>query len=280
MKQVLSNYDFEILKLDHLGRAEANGRGTARILVFNLSDTEQLTMVEVPGGDFQMGASSDELEARENESPTHLVHVPSFYLARFPITQLQWHSVMKSLPQIEEPFRGDALPVVNVWFEQALDFCVTLSRETTHVFRLPSEAEWEYACRAGTTLPFNFGETITTSFANFNGSKPYGESAAGEFRKRTTPCGELRNTNAFGLQDMHGNVWEWCADVWHDDYNGAPTDGSAWISGGDQGYRVQRGGSWRDPAGHCRSAFRVGDIAHNRDHLVGLRVCMTARRFL
>src|SRR5882724_3103665 len=134
MKQLLNNYDFEILKLDHLGRVEANGRGTARILVFNLSDTEQLTLVEVPGGDFLMGASSDELEARENESPTHLVHVPSFYLARFPITQLQWQSVMKSLPQIEEPFRGDALPVVNVWFEQALDFCVTLSRQTTHVF--------------------------------------------------------------------------------------------------------------------------------------------------
>jgi formylglycine-generating enzyme required for sulfatase activity len=122
--------------------------------------------------------------------------------------------------------------------------------------------------------PFSFGETITTDLANFNGEQPFNETPKGEFRKRLTPVGNFP-PNDFGLYDMHGNVWEWCADIWHENYVGAPNDGSAWLTDGDQSYCVQRGGSWIDRASNCRSAFRVGDIAHNNDHIVGLRVCLT-----
>ncbi|MBS1796302.1 MAG: formylglycine-generating enzyme family protein, partial [Acidobacteria bacterium] len=133
--------------------------------------------------------------------------------------------------------------------------------------------EWEYACRAGTTTPFYFGERLTTEQANFNGEQPFGNAPPGEFRKRPTAVGSFP-PNAFGLYDLHGNVWEWCADVWHEDYRNAPADGSAWLAGGDRSYGVQRGGSWLDRASNCRSAFRVGDIAHNDENIVGLRVAL------
>jgi formylglycine-generating enzyme required for sulfatase activity len=181
---------------------------------------------------------------------------------------------MKSLPAIGEDFRGQNLPVVNVWLERAIEFCGRLSTLHGENFRLPTEAEWEYACRAGTTTPFSFGETLTTDLANFDGGQPFKDTPKGEFRKCLTPVGSFP-PNAFGLYDMHGNIWEWCADIWHENYLGAPEDGSAWLTNGDQSYCVQRGGSWLDRASNCRSAFRVGDIAHNNDHIVGLRVCLS-----
>jgi eukaryotic-like serine/threonine-protein kinase len=234
-------------------------------------------MIEIPAGSFLMGSGDSETIKRENETPPHEVNLKSFYLGKFPVTQEEWLAVMKTLPQINEEFRGLDLPVVNVWLEKAIEFCAKLSALTGEKFRLPSEAEWEYACRAGTTTPFNSGATITTDLANFNGEQPFGQTPKGEFRKRLTPVGTFP-PNAFGLYDMHGNFWEWCADIWHENYSGAPTDGSAWLANGDQSYCVQRGGSWLDRAANCRSAFRVGDIAHNHDHLVGLRVCLTKNR--
>lgn len=221
-----------------------------------------------------MGSSNFETEKRENETPQHKVYVKSFYLGKFPVTQAQWFAVMKSLPQTGENFRGDNLPVVNVWLEKAIEFCAKLSNLTGKSFRLPSEAEWEYSCRAGTTTPFSFGETITSELANFNGEQPFKKTPKSEFRKRLIQVGSFP-PNPFGLYDMHGNVWEWCADIWHENYSGAPNDGSAWLTDGDQSYCVQRGGSWIDRATNCRSAFRVGDIAHNNDNIVGLRLSMT-----
>lgn len=241
---------------------------------FKLSENMSLEMVKIPAGSFLMGSGEFETEKRANETPQHEVRLQSFYLGKFPVTQAQWFAVMKKLPAVSAEFRGDDLPVVNVWLEKAIAFCARLSALTNENFRLPSEAEWEYACRAGTTTPFSFGETITADLANFNGAQAFRESPKSVFRKCLTAVGSFP-PNAFGLYDMHGNVWEWCADIWHEDYNGAPTDGSAWLTNGDQSYCVQRGGSWIDRATNCRSSFRVGDIAHNNENIVGLRVCMT-----
>jgi formylglycine-generating enzyme required for sulfatase activity len=148
------------------------------------------------------------------------------------------------------------------WFK-AVEFCKRLSRLTGRNYRLPSEAEWEYACRAGTTTPFHFGETINTELANYRGtdnkehnwSGSYGDGPKGEYRKQTTPVGQFP-ANAFGLYDMHGNVWEWCADELHDNYAGAPTDGSIWLNG-NKDKSPLRGGSWANIPLTCRSAFRV-----------------------
>ncbi|CAN5297021.1 N/A [soil metagenome] len=245
-----------------------------KIIEFKLSKDVNLEMIEIPAGSFLMGSSDSETEKRENETPQHEVKLQSFYLGKFPVTQSEWFAVMQRIPEISEDFRGNNLPVVNVYLEKAIEFCAKLSILTQENFRLPSESEWEYACRAGTTTSFSFGKTITNAQANFNGEQPFRKTPKGEFRKCLTTVGSFP-PNSFGLYDMHGNVWEWCADIWHENYVGAPNDGSAWLTNGDQSYGVQRGGSWIDRASNCRSAFRVGDIAHNTDNIVGLRVCLT-----
>ncbi|MDE5120166.1 MAG: formylglycine-generating enzyme family protein, partial [Trichodesmium sp. St19_bin1] len=139
------------------------------------------------------------------------------------------------------------------------EFCQRLSKLTERNYRLPSEAEWEYACRAGTTTPFYFGETITPELVNYHGNYTYGDGQKGEYREQTTPVGEFP-PNAFGLYDMHGNLWEWCADDNHNDYVGAPTDGSAWVDSRTENftesYTSLRGGSWALNPNYCRSAFR------------------------
>ena len=139
------------------------------------------------------------------------------------------------------------------WTE-VVEFCERLSKLTGKDYRLPSEAEWEYACRAGTTTPFYFGETITTELVNYNGNYTYRNAPKGEYRKQTIPVGQFP-ANAFGLYDMHGNVWEWCADEWHQNYAGAPTDGSVWLNG-DKYKSPLRGGCWAINPNSCRSAIR------------------------
>jgi formylglycine-generating enzyme required for sulfatase activity len=139
------------------------------------------------------------------------------------------------------------------WYE-AKEFGDRLSVYTGRKYRLPSEAEWEYACRAGTITPFYFGETMTSDLANYDGNYTYAGEAKGKYRGETSPVGKFP-PNAFGLYDTHGNVWEWCADTWHDSYEGAPTDGSAWLENGN-GRSPLRGGSWYDSPEFCRSAFR------------------------
>jgi formylglycine-generating enzyme required for sulfatase activity len=172
-------------------------------------------------------------------------------------------------------FKGDdKLPVENVSWLDAVDFCRKLSQKTGRTYRLPSEAEWEYACRAGTTTPFAFGETITPEVVNYDGNFPYGGAAKGEYRQKTTPVGAFP-PNRFGVYDMHGNVWEWCLDEWVDNYNGAPTDGSARgnIHSRDENInRLLRGGSWNNNASNCRSANRNYNAASNRNNNIGFRV--------
>ncbi len=192
-------------------------------------------MIEIPTGTFSMGAPGQELDSNNTERPQHKVTVPSFYMGRYPVTQAQWKFVA-TLPQVNKKldpnpsgFEGDNRPVERVSWYDAVEFCDRLSRHTKRQYRLPSEAEWEYACRAGTKTPFHFGGTITTDLANYNGNETYGQGPKGVDRQKTTEVGSFGVANNFGLYDMHGNVWEWCLDDWHNDYTDAPTDGSAWL---------------------------------------------------
>lgn len=170
-----------------------------------------------------------------------------------------------------------------------MEFCARLTRKTGKEYRLPSEAEWEYACRAGTKTPFHFGETITIDLANYEDtdSDSYGQGPKGIYRRGTTPVGSFKVANAFGLFDMHGLVWEWCADHRHNDYEGAPDDGSAWVDeklnndkdgNNSQNIRVLRGGSWIDDSHCCRSAFRYGTVAGSSNDVLGFRVVCAAAR--
>jgi formylglycine-generating enzyme required for sulfatase activity len=249
-----------------------------------------LRMMLIPAGSFLMGSPEDELERTEYEGPQHEVKLSQFFMAQYPVTQAQWREVAK-LPQVNrelkpEPssFKGDLRPVEQVsWFD-AVEFCDRLTIKANRQYRLPTEAEWEYACRAGTTTPFHFGETITTNLANYRGNDEeygaYGPGNPGEYREETTPVDHFEGANSFGLYDMHGNVWEWCQDHWHNNYEGAPTDGSAWLTEDDQAKRVRRGGSWSYNPGYCRSAFRYYYEPGVAYHFNGFRVVCAAPRTL
>ena len=229
-----------------------------------------IRMMYIPQGEFWMGTEDEEIArllkkfgwgGYKRERPQRLVKVPAFHISQTPITQAQWRAIAATakididLETNPSRFIGDELPVESVNWYEAREFCKRLSRETKREYRLPSEAEWEYACRAGTTTPFYFGETITGELANYNAGYTYAGEAKGEYRQQTTPVGQFP-PNAFGLYDMHGNVWEWCADTWHDNYDGAPTDGSAWIENGNDNLSPLGGGSWFNYPSYCRSAYR------------------------
>ncbi len=253
-----------------------------------------IRMMYIPQGEFWMGTEDEEIERLvkkfggdgfKKERPQHLVKVPAFYMSQTPITQAQWRAIAATakidinLKTNPSRFKGDELPVERVNWYEATEFCKRLSRETKREYRLPSEAEWEYACRAGTKTPFHFGETITADLANYRGTKTYADEPTGEYRQQTTPVGQFP-PNAFGLYDMHGNVWEWCADTWHPNYDGAPTDGSAWIENGADNRSPLRGGSWYGYPDVCRSAFRVNCIRGYYVDLLGFRVVCGAGRTL
>jgi formylglycine-generating enzyme required for sulfatase activity len=228
-----------------------------------------LEMVYIPGGTFMMGSPENEKERTNAESPQHKVTIQPFYMSKYPITQAQWQAVMENNPSY---FKGDNRPVEKVSWHDAIAFCKKLSEKTSKTYNLPSEAQWEYACRAGTTTPFYFGETITTDLANYDGDYTYGSEPSGVYRGETTNAGSFP-PNAFGLYDMHGNVWEWCADPWHDNYEGAPSDGSVWAENPEKSSRfVLRGGSWFSRPRIMRSAFRFGNKPTFRSVLFGFRV--------
>jgi formylglycine-generating enzyme required for sulfatase activity len=244
--------------------------------------TFQLEMMLIPGGTFIMGSPKEEENSMDSERPQHEVTIEPFFMGKYQVTQAQWRFVAQ-LPQVnreleQDPshFKGDNRPVEQVSWEDAVEFCDRLSQYTGRTYRLPSEAEWEYACRAGSAKPFAFGDTITTNEVNYDGNYTYGNAPKGEYRGRTTPVGTFQ-PNAFGLYDMHGNVWEWCQDSWHSNYKGAPTDGSAWLDNEESSNRkLLRGGSWySDPEG-CRSAYRNYFNLDYNGYNIGFRVVCSA----
>lgn len=229
-----------------------------------------------------MGSPESEMERRASEGPQHRVTTRhSFYLGKFEVTRAQWQAVMGKDPSLfgrsGRPlnilWRNNIanLPVENISWDDCQEFCRRLSLRTAATVRLPREAEWEYACRAGTTTPYSFGETVSTDEANYDGDYVYGNGQRGPNRAQPMPVGSF-TPNAWGIYDMHGNVCEFCDDQYHESYVGAPRDGSSWLSGGLEGYRVLRGGSWFSVPSGCRSASRSLVKPSLRRDCFGLRV--------
>jgi formylglycine-generating enzyme required for sulfatase activity len=204
--------------------------------------------VLIKGGTFMMGSPKSEVD-RGSDETQHEVRVSDFAMCRYAVTQEEWRMVTGSNPSY---FKGDNLPVENVNWDDCQAFINRLNQKTGRMYRLPTEAEWEYACRAGTITPFNTGENLTTDQANYNGDYPYHNYPKGECRGKTVPVDHFE-TNGYGLYNMHGNVWEWCGD-W---YGGYPSEPQVDPRGPAEGaYRVLRGGSWLDFGRYCRSAHR------------------------
>ncbi len=296
----LLTFPFEIITVNSRGQEIGRQPGQAEYFEENLGEDVRLDMVAIPGGTFWMGTDDEEIERLckkygtewfRNEKPQHQVTISPFFMGKYPITQKQWQAiaVLDKVNMDLEPnpshFKGENRPVERVNWYEAVEFCQRLSRETRKDYGLPSEAQWERAARRQKAKgkgqkdnpPFYFGETITGELANYNASKTYADEQPGEYREQTTPVGQFP-PNAFGLYDMHGNVWEWCADEWHQNYEGAPTDGSAWLNGNDN-FSPLRGGSWVSNPDYCRSAFRdFNDAREVRINNYGFRVvCVFGR---
>ncbi|MFS0513600.1 SUMF1/EgtB/PvdO family nonheme iron enzyme [Nostoc sp. UIC 10607] len=270
----LQRFEFDVITVDKQGEEKSRTRKAAEFFSEDLGSGVLLEMVKIPSGIFQMG--SPEGKATYHEKPQHAVTVPAFLMGKYPVTQAQWRSVA-ALPQVNialntEPsnFKGDNRPVEQVSWDEAVEFCQRLSVLTGHSYRLPSEAEWEYACRAGTMTEFYFGETLTPKLARCKAN--LGMALLTMFGGETTFVGNYL-PNSFGLYDMHGNVYEWCADYLHENYVSAPTDGTAWIVNGNSEKRICRGGSWDSFPGVCRAAYRYHNSPASRnDGNIGFRV--------
>ena len=286
----LQIFGFETVTVNHQSKIIKTETKQVQYFVEKLSDNTSLEMLLIPGGTFTMGAPEDEEGSSDDERPQHQVTVPMFFMSRYQITQAQWRAVA-NLPQVKrrlerEPsyFKGDNLPVEQISWYDAVEFCDRLSKHTDRNYRLPSEAEWEYACRAGTTTPFYVGETISTDLANYRGTENdkykrsgfYGNGPKGIYRQETTPVGNFDMANAFGLSDIHGNVWEWCLDDYYDNYERAPIDGSAWVeptdNDNDNYPRILRGGSWVSNPVICRCANRYKFDPYDYYNHIGMRV--------
>ncbi|MCA2721164.1 MAG: SUMF1/EgtB/PvdO family nonheme iron enzyme [Microcystis sp. M048S1] len=264
-------------------------------VIEELEDGINLEIVEVPGGEFWLGSSEGEEGVYSDERPQHKVKISPFLMGKYPITQAQWRAVA-SLPKVErdlnpEPsyYKGNSRrPVECISWYEAVEFCERLSRWSQekgkgYQYRLPSEAEWEYACRSVISYqssviseesiqnpiypPYHFGWKIDPALANYEQTAP----------ARTTAVGRFQIVNAFGLYDMHGNVWEWCSDDWHDNYEGIPTDGWAGLSGKNSQYKLMRGGSWTVKQESCRCAVRSKNTPDYNYYNIGLRVVASSR---
>jgi len=301
VKKSLLNFNLQgviepikVVTVNRVGQIIQREQRLGKYFTEDLGDGVTLDMVAIPGGSFIMGSPEGEKGSTDRERPQHQVTIQPFYMGKYPITQAQWQAVAK-LPQVNRKlernpsrFKGGNRPVEYVAWYNAVEFCARLTSLTKRAYSLPSEAQWEYACRAGTTTPFHFGETLTTDLANYRGKYAYGGGPKGICREETTEVGSFGVVNAFGLYDMHGNVWEYCLDDWHNNYEGAPTDDSAWLDRNDnlsqgRAYAVVRGGSWIDNPVLCRSASRSLNLRAERGliyYLVGFRVAIGVGKIL
>ncbi|PSF36584.1 formylglycine-generating enzyme family protein [Aphanothece hegewaldii CCALA 016] len=285
----LSVFEFDVVTVNETGERIKSDRSSKHFWTEDLGKNILLEMVSIPYGMFLMGTPETEIGWHFSQSPQHLVTIQPFFMSRYPITQAQWQAIAKC-PQVNidlnpypANFEDNDRPVEQINWYEAVEFCARLSQKCDRIYRLPTEAEWEYACRATTITPFHFGATITTDLANYSGVNweyqgkvcnhgAYGQGPQGEDRRETTPVGYFGVANAFGLSDLHGNVREWCADHWHNNYENAPPDGTAWLDGGDSSKRVLRGGSWNVGPIKCRSSYRVKYSAEASLYDVGFRV--------
>jgi len=252
LQNYFPTFEFDVITVDAYGKENSRRKSFAHYFPEDLGNGVLLDMVYIPGGTFMMGSPIAEYGRQLDQIPQHQVTVSAFFAGKYPITQAQYEAVMGNNPSF---FRGEKRPVDRVGWGEAVEFCQKLFQKTGKNYRLPSEAEWEYACRAGTSTPFYFGKTITTDLANYDGYYAYGAGPEGLYPKERTDVGSLP-PNAFGLYDMHGELWEWCSDKWHDNYDGAPIDGSSWETETTDDMRVLRGGSWMDNPVFCRAASR------------------------
>jgi formylglycine-generating enzyme required for sulfatase activity len=269
----LPGYSFTTCLLDKEGNEVSQSKHQATLYVENLGNEVNLELVEIKSGKCQIGISSREIEIIEQttnqknliplELPRQEITVPPFFIGKCEITQAQWR-IVAGYPKVEndlEPIplgiqKGmDNLPITNLDRVDAEEFCKRLSKRTGKKYRLPTENEWEYACRAGTQTPFAFGETITTKLGNFAGDYPYGQTPKGENRGQLVPVDSLGLANAFGLYDMHGNVFEWCSENWKPNRLNEPAPQYIRPLG------VIRGGSFRTGAVGCRSSSRFMKIS-------------------
>jgi formylglycine-generating enzyme required for sulfatase activity len=269
------------MELMDIGTSPSNRALAGTLYQEPLAQHLALTMVQIPSSVFQMGSALEAGRGWE-EGPQHGVILGTFWLAQTPITQAQWQEVAgwdqvkRALHPDPATFKGAHRPVEQVSWHDCLEFCLRLSRRTGRRYALPSEAQWEYACRAGSSTPFHFGPTLTPEQANYDSNGSYAKGPKSPHRQQTTDVGRFP-ANAFGLHDMHGNVWEWCADNWHSSYVNAPSDGQPWLSSGaanhDPKLRVLRGGSWASMPGYCRSAYRNNALSSLTCGTIGFRVC-------
>jgi formylglycine-generating enzyme required for sulfatase activity len=282
----LQPFPFETITVDRKGTVIAKSQQVVQTYTETLPEGLNLEMVAIPSGRFIMGSPGSEHQRFDDEGPQHEVTVAPFFIGKYEVTQAQWRlvaglpQVLRELDAAPAHFKGDGLPVEQVSWLDAEEFCLRLSVATGRMYQLPSEAQWEYACRAGTTTPFYFGETITGKIANYSSSTAYREEKTEKSRGKTIAVGRFP-PNQFGLYDMHGNVLEWCMDDWHDNYDGAPNDGSAWLESAETASRkVLRGGSWSLDPGGCRSAIRNYSSRDDRVSDLGFRVICCAPRTL
>jgi formylglycine-generating enzyme required for sulfatase activity len=272
-------FEFITVTIDAKGKEISSYQKQTKSLIEDLGKGVMLEMLVIPGGDFLMGSLESEGKRSTNERPQHSVTVKPFLMSKTPITQEQWREIACLKEEVHQKLKlrpsnlgGKKHPVTNVSWYDAIEFCARLSQKTGHEYRLPSEAEWEYACRAGTTTPFHFGETITSNLANYDGRYLWSSEPQGIYREKTNSVDSFQVANSFGLFDMHGNVWEWCLDSWHESYDGAPTNGDEWLDGSENQTHVIRGGSWRNEPLRCRSASRWYNNTNKPSQNIGFRI--------
>ncbi|MBR8831975.1 MAG: Hercynine oxygenase [Chroococcopsis gigantea SAG 12.99] len=283
------DFEYKTIQLDETGEEIEQKSVTSRLVREILGKNVHLDLIEIPAGEFLMGCPPGEEGWHPSQSPQHEVTLKGFLMGKYPVTQRQWAVVAKweavntELNPYPSHFEEDDRPIEQVSWWEAREFCARLAKKTGRNYNLPSESQWEYACRAHTITPFHCGLTISTDLANYSGVHwdymgricsrgNYAKGKLGEDRKESTSVNYFPFANPLGLYDLHGNVREWCDDPAHDNYEGAPADGSTWRSGGEESKRILRGGSWNGSPRKCRSAFR-GKLDPNATlYDVGFRV--------